>query len=42
LEEHRLQVFGNRVLKKAFWAKIEEVNEDGGNCIMRSSMICTP
>jgi hypothetical protein len=34
-------VFENRVLRKIFGPKGEEVMEGGENCIMRSFMICT-
>jgi hypothetical protein len=41
-----LRVFGNRVLRRIFGPKIDEVTgENGGNgenYIMRSFMICTP
>jgi hypothetical protein len=40
-EEHRLRVFENRVLRRIFGPKREEVRENGDNCIMRSFMICT-
>jgi hypothetical protein len=38
-EEHRLEVFENRVLRRIFGPKTDEVT--GENCIMRSFMICT-
>jgi hypothetical protein len=40
-EEHRLRVFENRVLRRIFGPKRDEVTEDGENCIMRSFVICT-
>jgi hypothetical protein len=33
-------VFGNRVLRRIFGAKRDEVAGGGKNCIMRSSTIC--
>jgi hypothetical protein len=39
MEEHRLRVFKNRVLKRIFGLKRDEVGE---NCIMRSFITCTP
>jgi hypothetical protein len=41
-EEHRLRVFENRVLRRIFGPKRDEVMGDGGNCIMRSFITCTP
>jgi hypothetical protein len=38
-EEHRLGVFENRVLRRIFGPKRDEVT--GENCIMKSLMICT-
>jgi hypothetical protein len=38
-EEHRLRVFENRVLRRIFGLKRDEVT--GENCIMRSFVICT-
>jgi hypothetical protein len=35
-EEHRLKVFENRVLRRIFGLKRDEVMEIGENCIMRS------
>jgi hypothetical protein len=35
-EEHRLRVFENRVLRRIFVPKRDEVTEVRGNCIMRS------
>jgi len=41
-EEHRLRVFKNRVLRRIFGSKREEVTQgDAGECIMRAFMICT-
>jgi hypothetical protein len=40
-EEHRLRVFENRVLRRIFGPKREEVTRGGENCIMRSFVICT-
>jgi len=41
-EEHRLSVFENRVLRRIFGLKRDEVTKDGENYIMRSLMITTP
>jgi hypothetical protein len=38
-EEHSLRVFENRVLRKIFGTKRDEVT--GENCITRSFVICT-
>jgi hypothetical protein len=38
-EEHRLRVFENRVLRRIFGPRRDEVT--GENCITRSFMICT-
>jgi hypothetical protein len=40
MEEHRLRVFENRVLRRIFGPKRDDVT--GGNCIMRSFITCTP
>jgi hypothetical protein len=40
-EEHRLRVFENRVLRRIFGPKGDEVTGEWRNCIMRSFMICT-
>ena len=40
-EECRLRVFENRVWRRIFGPKRDEVTEGGGNSIMRNSMICT-
>ena len=39
-----MRIFENRVLRRIFWPKRDEVTGGGGgeNCIMRSLMICTP
>jgi hypothetical protein len=39
-EEHRLRVFENRVLRRIFGPKRDEVTGNGENCIMRSFVIC--
>ena len=43
-EVRRLRVFENRVLRRIFGSKRDEVTEQGNgeNYIMRSLMICTP
>jgi hypothetical protein len=41
-EERRLKVFENRVLRKVFGPKRDEVTGNGENYIIRSLMICTP
>jgi hypothetical protein len=40
-EEHRQRVFENRVLKRVFGSKRDEVTGSGENYISRSIMICT-
>jgi len=40
-EERRLRIFENRVLRRIFGLKRDEVRGSGGNYIMRSLMICT-
>jgi hypothetical protein len=40
-EEHRPTVFENRVLRRIFGPKRDEVTENGENCIMRRFVICT-
>jgi len=41
IEEQRLRIFEDRVLRKIFVSKREEMRqESGGNCVMRSFMIC--
>jgi hypothetical protein len=39
-EERRLRLFENRVLRKIFGPKRDEVTEKGENYIMKSLMIC--
>jgi hypothetical protein len=39
-EEHRLRVFGNRVLKKMFGPNKDEVIGGGESCIMRNFLTC--
>jgi hypothetical protein len=39
-EEYRLRVFENKVLRRIFGPKRDEVREGGENCIMRSFVIC--
>jgi hypothetical protein len=41
-EECRLRVFENRVLRRVFGPKRDEVTGSGENFIVRSFMICTP
>ena len=41
-EERRLRVFENRVLRRVFVPKKDEVTGNGENYIMRSLGICTP
>ena len=41
-EELRLRVFENRVLRRVFGPKRDEVTGNGENYIMKSSVICTP
>jgi hypothetical protein len=40
-EEHRLKVFENRVLRRIFGPKREEVRENGEDCTMGSFIICS-
>jgi len=40
-EEHRLRVYENRVLRRIFGPKRDEVRGNRENYIMRSLMICT-
>jgi len=42
MEEHRLMVFENRVLKKIFGPKRDEVTRECKKYIMSSLMICNP
>jgi hypothetical protein len=37
-----MSVFGNRVLRRIFRPKRDEVTRSGGNYVMRSLMNCTP
>jgi len=41
-EERRLRMFENRVLRREFWPKRDEVTGDGKNYIMGNLMICIP
>ena len=41
-EERRLRVFDNRVLRRVFRPKRDEVTGNGENYIMRSLVICSP
>jgi hypothetical protein len=41
-EELRLRVFENRVLRRIFGPKTDEVTGSGEDYITRSFMICTP
>jgi hypothetical protein len=41
-EDHRLMLLENRVLRRIFGPKGEEVREEWKNHIIRSLMICTP
>jgi hypothetical protein len=38
-EEHRLRMLDNKVLRRVFGPKRDEVT--GGSCVMRSFIICT-
>jgi len=40
-EERRLRVFENRVLRRIFGPKRDEVTRGGQNNLMRSSLSCT-
>jgi hypothetical protein len=40
-EEHRLRMFQNRVLRRIFGPKRDEVAGDGGICITRGFITCT-
>ena len=42
VEERRLRVFENRVLRRISGPKRDEVTGSGGNYILRSLMICIP
>jgi hypothetical protein len=39
-EEHRLGVFENRVLRRIFGPKRDEVTGEWENCLMKSFVIC--
>ena len=41
-EERRMRMFENRVLRRVFGPKRDEVTGNGKNYIMRSLVICTP
>jgi hypothetical protein len=41
-EERGMRVFENRVLRRVFGPKRDEVQGNGENYIMRSLVICTP
>jgi len=41
-EESRQRLFENRVLRRIFGPKRDEVNESGGSYLMKNLMICTP
>jgi len=41
-EERRLRVFENRVLRRVFVPKRDEVTGNGENYVMKSIVICTP
>jgi len=41
-EERKLRVFENRVLRRVFWPKRDEVTGEWRNFLMRNIMICTP
>jgi hypothetical protein len=41
-EEYELRVFGNRVLRRMFGPKRDEVTGGGEDYITRSFMLCTP
>jgi hypothetical protein len=40
-EEHRLRVFENRMLRRIFGPKRDEVTGEWRNCITKNFMICT-
>jgi hypothetical protein len=40
-EEHILRVFENRVLRRIFGPKRDEVTKVGESCVMRSFITCT-
>jgi hypothetical protein len=39
-EEHRVRVFRNRVLRRIFGPKRDEVQKNGGSCTSRSFIFC--
>ena len=41
-EERKLRVFENMVLRRIFGPRRDEVTGNGGHCLTRSLMICTP
>jgi len=41
-DEHMVRLFENRVLRRVFGPKMDEVTGNGQNYIMRSLAICTP
>jgi hypothetical protein len=41
-DERRLKVFENRVLRRVFGPRRDEVTGNGENYIVSSSMICAP
>ena len=41
-DERRLRLFENRVLRRVFEPKRDEVTGNGENYIMRNLVICTP
>jgi hypothetical protein len=41
-EERKLRVFENKVLRRIYGPKRDEVTRNGENYVMRSLMICTP
>jgi len=41
-EELRLRVSENRVMRRIFWPKRDEVTDSGENYIVRNLMICSP
>jgi hypothetical protein len=42
MEERRLRVFENRVLRRIFGPKRDEVTGNGENYTTRSLMVCSP
>jgi len=42
MEERRLRVFENKVLRRIFGLERDEVKGSGENCITISLLICTP